>query len=220
MIDFKIHTDIKQIFPDISVGILTGKISNSDHHPGLWKLIDEASHISREKYTFESIRDIQAIKDGKTAYRSLGKDPNRYRVSAEALLRRIVKGQSLYQIHTLVDVLNLVSIETGVTIGGFDLELVKTPITLGIGKENEEFEAIGRGALNVHRLPIYRDHIGAIGSPTSDCTRTMLRLETVNFLMIVTGFYGDSYIQPCLDNLKQYLVKFAEGKNFKEQIEY
>lgn len=220
MIDFKIHSDIRQIFPDISIGILTGEIKNSHHHQALWKIIDDESLKFRENNTFESIRDIKAIKDGKMAYRSLGKDPNRYRVSAEALLRRIVKGHSLYHIHTLVDVLNLVSVETGITIGGFDMDLVQLPIELGIGLEDEVFEAIGRGTLNIHRLPIYRDQIGAIGSPTSDCTRTMLRLETTNFLMIVTGFYGDSYLRLCLNKLEDYLVKFAEGKNIKDQIKY
>ncbi len=219
MIDFEIQPDIRKLFPDISVGILTGMISNSSHSPDLWKLIAEVSLEINATYTFESIREIQPIQDGKTAYRALGKDPNRYRVSSEALMRRIVKGQSLYQIHTLVDVLNLVSIQTGITIGGFDLEKIQFPVKLSIGSENEEFDAIGRGALNIHRLPVYRDLIGAIGSPTSDCTRTMMRLETVNFLMIITGFYGDSYLQACLDLLKTHLSTFAQGKNFTDKIE-
>lgn len=219
MIDFKIHDKIREKFPNISVGILSGEVSNSSHSSELWKLIDELTVKLKSQHSFESIREIEPIVDGKKAYRSLGKDPNRYRISAEALLRRIVKGQSIYQINTLVDTLNLVSIKTGITIGGFDKKLVLGEVELGIGKENEEFDAIGRGSLNIHNLPIYRDQEGAIGSPTSDCTRTMLGLKTTSFLMIITNFYGSNDIQACIDYLKKYLSEFAEGRNFNETIE-
>lgn len=219
MVDFSINKEIRKIFPNISVGLLSGEVANTAHNTDLWILIDKLTLELKRKHSFETIRDIIPIADGKKAYRSLGKDPNRYRISAEALLRRISKGQSIYQIHTLVDTLNLVSIKTGITIGGFDNDLVAGPIELGRGMEDEDFEAIGRGSLNIHKLPVYRDQKGAIGSPTSDCTRTMMRLETVNFLMIITGFYGNSYLQGCIDNLKEYLTEFASGKNFNELIE-
>lgn len=219
MLKFSINKEIRRIFPNISVGILTGQVANTTHNSDLWQLINKLTLDIKSNHSFETIRDILPIAEGKKAYRSLGKDPNRYRISAEALLRRISKGQSIYQINTLVDTLNLVSIKTGITIGGFDNDSVTGAVELGIGREEEDFDAIGRGSLNIHNLPVYRDQIGAIGSPTSDCTRTMMRLETVNFLMIITGFYGNTYLQKCIDNLKEYLFEFASGKNFNELIE-
>ena len=214
MIEFSINDEIKRIFPDIQVGILTGDVENSTHNENLWSEIDKECEAIRESFDMESIRAFPPITAGKNAYRSLGKDPNRYRISSEALLRRITKGRSLYQIHSLVDALNLVSIRTGVTIGGFDLTKVIGPVSLGIGKENEEFEAIGRGQLNIHRLPVYRDQSGAIGSPTSDCTRTMLQADTGKFLMIITGFYGSQWISETLEELKKVLEKHVSGRNF------
>jgi DNA/RNA-binding domain of Phe-tRNA-synthetase-like protein len=218
MIELSINKDIKQIFPSVKVGVLIGKVSNSEHQSELWKTIDEQCQILKEKHDFESLRHIPGINSGKKAYKMLGKDPNRYRISAEAMLRRIVKGNTLYQINTVVDVLNLVSISSGVTIGGFDLKYVNGPVTLGIGLDEEDFEAIGRGKLNIHRLPVYRDMTSAIGSPTSDCTRTMLRLETAEFLMIITDFFNESFIQATIEGLKNNLSKYANGRDYEEYI--
>lgn len=218
MIDLTIDQQIRDLFPLIEVGLLCGEVSNSEFNPELWMRIDDQSLYLRNTYNFETIREIPPIKSCKAAYRLLGKDPNRYRVSAEAMVRRIVKGSSLYRIHTLVDILNLASIKTGVTIGGFDFDKVNAPLRLGIGRDEEEFDAIGRGTLNISRLPVYRDQIGAIGSPTSDCKRTQLRLETQKFLMIITDFYGESFIGTVVEELKEFLSLFASGNNYGVKI--
>src|SRR5260370_72028 len=57
----------------------------------------------------------------RAAYKALGKDPARYRGSAEALLRRVVAGKGLPQINSVVDVINLVSVESRLPIGLYNL---------------------------------------------------------------------------------------------------
>lgn len=218
VIEITVNQDIRDLFPNIRVGVLTGKVTNSDNKDELWSEIQKISAELKQKHEFESIREIPPIKSGKQAYRLLGKDPNRYRISAEAMTRRIVKGNSLYHINTLVDTLNLVSLKSGVTIGGFDLNRISGPICMGIGEENEEFEAIGRGELNIHRLPVYRDSHGAIGSPTSDCTRTMMIPETEKFLMLITDFFNELFIEPVISDLVTKLTKYAKGTDFEESI--
>src|SRR5260370_17814536 len=54
------------------------------------------------------------------AYKALGKDPARYRGSAEALLRRVVAGKGLPQSNAVVDVINLVTVESGLPIVLYD----------------------------------------------------------------------------------------------------
>jgi DNA/RNA-binding domain of Phe-tRNA-synthetase-like protein len=205
-----ISNRIRMIFPDIIVGVLHGRISNGENHPEVWDLIEKRISEIKSMMDAESIRQVEGIRLGKQAYRALGKDPNRYRLSAEALMRRIVKGQDLYRINTAVDVLNLVSLKTGITIGGFDYQLVKFPIELGIGNQGEEFEAIGRGSLNVEDLPVYRDQEGVIGNPTSDCMRTRILTETSNVLMLITGFYGSVMVTPVLNELDKLLTEYCD----------
>ncbi len=218
MTKFSIQEKIRIRFPDIHVGLMTGTVDNTEFNDSLWGKISATMDRLKPGLTMENIREIPPIKMGKSAYRLLGKDPNRYRISAEALLRRISKGMQLYQINSLVDILNMVSISTGITIGGFDADKIIGDVSLGIGIENEEFEAIGRGELNIHRLPVYRDQRSAIGSPTSDCMRTMMVPETTNVMMIITGFYGDDGIQECLSQLKVLMEKYIFGRNFDINI--
>ncbi len=196
-----ISQEIRIIFPGICIGYLAGLVNNSENQPEVWSLVESRSREIISTLNAESIRRIEGIRLGKQAYRELGKDPNRYRLSAEALMRRLVKGQELFRINTVVDILNLVSLRTGMTIGGFDRTLITGDIELGIGKSGEEFEAIGRGAMNVSQLPVYRDGLGVIGSPTSDCMRTRIRLETHSILMLVTGFYGPVPVEKVIDEL-------------------
>ncbi|MFH0761793.1 MAG: phenylalanine--tRNA ligase beta subunit-related protein [Bacteroidota bacterium] len=205
----RIGREIKEVFPDIVVGYLSGSVRNSENHPDVWNLIKKRSGEIASTMDAESIRQVEGIRLGKNGYRQLGKDPNRYRLSAEALMRRIVKGQELYSINTVVDILNLVSIETGITIGGFDQSLIRGEIELGIGRPGEEFEAIGRGPLNVESLPVYRDEAGVIGSPTSDCMRTRIQTETGSILMLITGFYGPAMVIPVIDRLTSHLSGYC-----------
>lgn len=214
----RIRKEVSQLFPDIVIAYLEGKIKNHAENPELWKLLMQKSEEISGSMDEESIRKVDGISAGKQAYRHLGKDPNRYRLSAEALMRRVVKGKTLYPISTAVDALNLVSLCTGITIGGFDALQVKGNIELGIGLPNEEFIAIGRGPLNVENLPVYRDQLGAIGNPTSDSERTQINLSTSNILMLITGFYGLKGIDQVLDQLKTLLTHFCECTDCKTGI--
>lgn len=115
----------------------------------------------------------------------------RYRPSAEALRRRLMRGIALYQIDTLVDLINLVSLRTGYSIGGFDADKIQgTDLKLGVGRAEEPFEGIGRGVLNIEGLPVYRDAVGGISTPTSDNERTKMDLGTQHILAIVNGYSG------------------------------
>ncbi len=139
----------------------------------------------------EQINKGPAIHAKRHVYRALGKDPNRYRVSSEALCRRLVRGLGLYRINTLVDLINLVSIRSGYAIGAFDADCIEgDTLTLGVGREGELFYGIGRGELNIEGLPVYRDQIGGIGTPTSDEERTKLTLGTTRLLVLINA-YGE-----------------------------
>jgi DNA/RNA-binding domain of Phe-tRNA-synthetase-like protein len=196
-------------FPEIVVVWLDAHITNNSGNPELWNLVEERATEISGSMDVESIRLVEGISQGKKAYRHLGKDPNRYRLSAESLMRRVLKGKGLFSISSAVDALNLVSLRTGITIGGFDYNQIKGRISLGIGVSNEEFEAIGRGPLNVENLPLYRDESGAIGSPTSDCIRTQITLSTNRVLMLITGFYGKNGVEEAILQLNELLVKFC-----------
>ena len=116
----------------------------------------------------------------------------------------------LYHISTLVDLINLVSIRTGYSIGGFDAGKIEGDfLTLGVGKENELFHAIGRGILNIENLPVYRDATGPIGTPTSDEERTKLSPDTTQILIIINGYSGENGVENAIKLTTDLLTRYA-----------
>jgi DNA/RNA-binding domain of Phe-tRNA-synthetase-like protein len=166
----------------------------------------------------EEINKRPAIYATREAYKKLGKDPNRYRPSAEALCRRILKDMPLYKINTLVDLINLVSLKTGYSIGGFDADKIKGDVQLGVGTADDVFEGIGRGLLNIEGLPVYRDEKGGIGTPTSDEERTKLSLETTRLLMIINGYSGEKGLQEATEYSIDLLKKYANATNISVKM--
>ena len=142
--------------------------------------------------TTESLKDMSGIAATRKVYRSCGKDPSRYRPASEALIRRLLQGKELYQRDTLVDLVNLASIAYGYSIGGFDADKFQgDTLTLGVGKAGEPYEGIGRGTINIEGLPVYRDQIGGVGTPTSDNERTKMEMNTTHLVVLINGYDGN-----------------------------
>ena len=209
MVNISVSPLIFNVCPHFAFSAIQCKVRNSPYNEELWQQITEFSEIFASETTLNAINKLPNIFETREVYKKLGKDPNRYRPSAEALCRRIVKGIPLYQINTLVDLINLVSLKTRYSIGGFDADKVEGDVMLGVGKADEKFEAIGRGMLNIEGLPVYRDDIGAIGTPTSDEERTKITLETTNLLMIINGYSGEKGLAEVTNWAKELLNKHA-----------
>jgi DNA/RNA-binding domain of Phe-tRNA-synthetase-like protein len=131
----------------------------------------------------------------------------------------VVKSSEIYQINNVVDLLNLVSISTGFSIGGYDAEKIEGDIIFGIGEKNEPYTGIGRGELNIEFLPVFRDATGAFGTPTSDSVRTSVSLETKRFLMIIVDFGGEELqLSEATDLAVALLEKYAGAVNFEIKL--
>lgn len=190
MIRIEFDEEIRKVAPHMRVLALEAQVNNGPTADGLWDSLCVLSHDIKTRYEMSGINKRPGIAATRAVYKALGKDPNRYRPSAEALCRRAVKGLELYRINTLVDIINYISMSTGYSIGGFDAGLVQGDVLrLGRGHDGEDFEGIGRGPLNIEGLPVYRDAVGGIGTPTSDNERTKLTISTGRLLMLV-NIYG------------------------------
>ncbi|MEN8115902.1 MAG: phenylalanine--tRNA ligase beta subunit-related protein [Bacteroidota bacterium] len=163
----------------------------------------------------EQISKLPAVATSRRAYKACGKDPARYRLSAEALLRRVVKRNEIYQVNNVVDLLNLVSISTGFSIGGYDASKIEGDVEFGIGQKDELYEGIGRGELNIEFMPVFRDEAGAFGTPTSDSVRTRVSESTVRFLTIIIDYGTNGLLLATTEMAKKLLEKYANATNFE-----
>jgi DNA/RNA-binding domain of Phe-tRNA-synthetase-like protein len=158
------------------------------------------------------------VEAARSAYKALGKDPARYRGSAEALLRRIVAGRGLPQINAVVDVINLVSVESRLPVGLYDLARVQGDIVFRRGRAGETFKGIGKFDLNLEGLPVFCDALGPHGSPTSDSERTMVTAETNHVLAVIVSFGGVEGLERSVKRMSELFTQFAAGKEIEIQI--
>ena len=212
-----ISGEFREKNPDFCGKAVAATVKNSAYSEGLWKEIEQLTVELRARYTPDSLKEIIPIKATRDAYRRCGKDPSRYRPSNEGLCRRIVRGLPLYQIDTLVDLINVISIRHGYSIGGFDGDKFQgDTLTLGIGKAGEPYEGIGRGRLNIEGLPVYRDSFGGVGTPTSDNERTKMDLNTTHLLAIINGYSGKTGLQEAADDMIRLLTEYADAADIEE----
>jgi DNA/RNA-binding domain of Phe-tRNA-synthetase-like protein len=207
-----IGEEIYAVCPAFCFAAIESKVKNTPYNRELWNEIETFSASFRETHRMGDIKKRIPIHATRQTYKALGKDPNRYRPSAEALCRRIVKGIELYRINTLVDLINLLSLKTGYSIGGFDADKIRGNLTLGVGKAGEKFEGIGRGLLNIEGLPVYRDKQGGIGTPTSDEERTKIDSDTSRLLMIINAYSGKQGLPEAVDYGVELLKKYAHAQ--------
>ena len=187
-----VSQEISSVCPDFVGACVEADVVNTPYSQPLWDEIHRQEEHFRQTLTTESLKEIASIAATRRVYKACGKDPSRYRPASEALIRRILQGKPLYQIDTLVDLINLTSIAYGYSIGGFDAsKFVGDTLTLGIGREGEPYEGIGRGMINIHGLPVYRDAQGGVGTPTSDNERTKIDLATRRLLVLINGYDGN-----------------------------
>lgn len=212
-----IADEIKLKCPDFRLGVISCSVQISDNNENLWAEIN-AKIKELESIETTEISKIPTVAATRKGYKALGKDPARYRPSAEALLRRVVKGKGLYMINNVVDLLNLVSISTGFSIGGYDADKIEGKIELGVGEANEPYEGIGRGALNIESLVTFRDDKGAFGTPTSDSVRTSVTNETKHFLMIILDFGGLQELTEAMSIAVDLLSRFGYVTDLKQSI--
>lgn len=208
-----VSNEIENVCPNFIGACVEAKVKNSQYCQDLWNEINTLGEEFKNKLTIETLKEISGIAATRRIYRICGKDPSRYRPAAEALIRRILQGKTLYQIDTLVDLINLASMKYGYSLGGFDADkFVGNTLELGIGKEGEPYEGIGRGMINIQGLPVYRDGIGGVGTPTSDNERTKITINTNHLLVLINGYDGNkALVRQNAEFVQQLIKRFCES---------
>ena len=208
MINVIVSQEIESVCSSFVGAAVEAQVVNTPFCAALWDEIHQLEARYRSELTTESLKLLPGIAATRSVYKVCGKDPSRYRPASEQLIRRMLQGKELYQIDTLVDLVNLASITFGYSIGGFDADkFAGDTLSLGIGREGEPYEGIGRGIINIAGLPVYRDAKGGVGTPTSDHERTKMTLSTTHLVVLINGYDGNE--QRVLNNAQfiQELVR-------------
>jgi DNA/RNA-binding domain of Phe-tRNA-synthetase-like protein len=127
------------------------------------------------------------------------------------LLRRIAQGKGLYKVNTVVDINNLVSLESRRSVASYDRAKLGDRIVFRRGNEGESYEGIGKGIVNMQGLPVFADEHGAFGSATSDSQRAMITPLTTQLLMVIICFDGEQALPEQLARAASLLNSYARA---------
>ena len=216
--EIKIDKELKNNC-NVNLGCIIYNANVVKDNSKLWEYIEnEIIYKTKEMFTLENLTEQINIKTAREAYKAIGKEPSRYRISSEALIRRILQNKGLYKINNVVDTNNLISIETGYSVGSYDLKKLHGDINFRIGKEGEKYQGIGKEMINIEKLPVFVDEVGAYGSPTSDSTRAMITNETKEVLTVLISFNGLEGLDKSVELAKEYLIEYVDAKNLRSII--
>ena len=189
MKDIMIDSEMKKLWENSALGCIRCKVKVEESSKELLQEIDDfAKELQNTVQKVPDIPKREEIAAARRAYRAFGKDPSRYRCSAEAMCRRIVQGKGLYHINNVVDCGNLFSIRTGYSLGIYDAEKIGEKIIWRVAPEGTCYKGIGKDEINVEFLPVLEDENGPFGNPTSDSVCTRVTEETTEILAVVFRF--------------------------------
>ena len=208
--NISLDSSLIEKIPDFKIGIIHyTKITVSDSP----QMIKGRMQLYQDHLFFEMqdtpVTERPGIQEWRTLWKTLGADPNRYRHSAESLMRRIAKQNYLTPLHSAVDLNNFFSLQYEIPVGIYDAEKLQGDITIALGDDETGYEGLN-GRYNALKNIVYsRDELGAFGSPFVDSTRTATTEETTQALHIF-------YLRPSIDEAQARQLLTSSGNMFTQ----
>src|SRR5689334_15469212 len=213
-----IDAKLKAKWPRTALGCVTAHVKAGASPAALLQEMKTRENEIQKLPFPRGVLESPQVETTRKAYKALGKDPTRYRGSAEALLRRVVAGKGLPEINAVVDVINLVSVESRLPVGLYDLGHVVGDIVFRPGRAGETYKGIGKYDLNLEGLPLFSDDAGPHGSATSDSERTMVTSATKQVLAVIISFGGAEGLERWTQRMSALLTQYAAGQEVVARV--
>jgi DNA/RNA-binding domain of Phe-tRNA-synthetase-like protein len=205
-----LHDDARE---RLCVGVLVLDPVTVADNPEVTLATTELGRKMKARYEGLQPSLIGGLAEARTLYKSFSMDPSRHRPSSEALLRRVLKDKSLYQISNVVDSCNLSSLDFLLPVGMYDLALIKDDVQLRQGGTGDEYPGIRKAMVHLDgRLGLF-DSLGPFGSPTSDSARTCTSDSTTSILALImaTGSFSQSVMEKNITTFSENFNKYCHA---------
>ena len=207
-----IDPSLLKTYPEIRLGCLHFMAAVNPSSDAFWNYLDtEVLPVIRTNIEGKEWGEIPGVRGSRAAYKAFGRNPGRYRVSSEALLRRVRRGDELYHVNSVVDVNNLISVESGLSVGSYDLEQIHGDVVLRKAEAGEGYTGIGKDFLDMENMLVLADEDGIFGSSMSDSTRAMVTEQTKEVLVVIYCFEDSVDLPGLLERAKQVFAQYAEA---------
>jgi DNA/RNA-binding domain of Phe-tRNA-synthetase-like protein len=202
-LEISITPDLRHKVPGFKAGIIEYENIVVGDSPQMLKgrlqLFQESIFFELEN---KNVTEFDGIKEWRQVFKQAGKDPNRYRHSAEALFRRIKKQNYLSTVNSAADLNNFFSLEYQSPIGIYDKSHLEGPIRFRLGLEGEEYMGLNGRPNSLENLIITEDLNGPFGSPFVDSSCAPVTEDTTEAVQVI-------YFRPSLD--KDNCARLAES---------
>jgi len=209
-----VDDSIAKVWDGLCLGCITYSVEIQPKNQELWDYYESSLATSlQQKLSVTDLAQMPQIGEARAAFKAFGIDPGRYRISSEALYRRIRQGKPLYQINSLVDANNVLSLQTGFSLGSYDASCIGSNIVFRLGVSGESYAGIGKAEIALENVPVLADGTGPFGSPISDSTRGMITPKTKEALTVIYSFSGRAALDDALQLTKRLFAEaaFATG---------
>lgn len=144
--------------------------------------------LFQEQLFFEledkSVTDFLGIQEWRAVWKMLGSDPNRYRHSTEALMRRVKKQNYINPFHSAVDLNNFFSLQHEIPAGIYDFNKIVGNVRISVGSEETGYDGLNGRFNSLHNILLLKDDYSPFGSPFVDSVRTAVTTETTEALHV------------------------------------
>lgn len=210
MAKIRLDSSITTIVPDFKIGMIHyTKIIVSESPQmikGRTQLYQENLYLELQE---SPVTERPGISEWRKTWKALGADPNRYRLSAESLLRRIAKQNYLQPFHSAVDLNNFFSLQYEIPVGIYDADLIQGDVEIALGDENTGYEGLNGRYNSLKGIAYSKDNEGPFGSPFVDSKRTAVTEQTTNAIQLF-------YLRPSLSEEESMKLLGAAGNMFSQ----
>lgn len=155
------------------------------------------------------VTERAGIAEWRQLWKTFGADPNRYRHSAESLLRRIAKENYIAPIHSGADINNFFSMNYEIPIGLYDAATINGDITVVLGTADDTYEALNGRNVSLQHIIHTKDATGSFGSAYVDSARTAVTEATKQAVQVF-------YLRPSLSRQENEKLLEAAAKMFTQ----
>lgn len=221
--DFITTPEVFEKYPDLAVGVIIAtEIDNTGSFPEIEASLRQEEENIKSKLDVETFREHPNIAALQEVHRAFGNNPNKFPPSAQALVKRILKGGQLPTINPLVDIYNIVSLRYLVCAGAEDTDTCEGDIQLAYADGTESFKPLGEDVEDPPKPGelVYKDDIGVICRKLNwrEGDRTKITENTKNAVIVVEGFppFTRDILETALGDLSELIQKYCGAQTRTE----
>lgn len=189
-------------------GVKITGVNNYQYSQELEEYIQEHIHILLKNQTRKSIKEDDIIQGFYELHQKVNIPRRKNLPASENLLLTLVKKQEFYRINPVVDIYNILSMETKLALGAHDIDNADGNISLRLTDGNENFIPLGQNQSKDVPIGVYsyiddsKDILCYLEIRQVD--KTKITNESQNIFYIVQGNQQTS--QEYIDEIAQKLI--------------